>query len=63
MDYIIFTFNYRLIGKYTPKQISSILELNNASWTANILYGLNGRGEIGNAEATDSNINTGGRKT
>lgn len=63
MDYIIFTFNYRLIGKYTPKQISSILELNNASWAADILSGLNGRGEIGNAEATDININTGGRKT
>ena len=47
--------------KYTPKQVSTILQLNNAKWAANILSGLNGRGEIGKIEATD--INTGGRKT
>ena len=45
----------------TLKQISTILQLNNAKWAANILSGLNGRGEIGKIEATD--INTGGRKT
>jgi ssDNA-binding Zn-finger/Zn-ribbon topoisomerase 1 len=47
--------------KYIPKQISSILGLNNARWAANILATLNSRGEIGKVEATD--INTGGRKT
>ena len=46
--------------KYTPKQISSILGLNNARWAGNILAKLNGRGEIGKVEA---DINTGGRKT
>ena len=46
--------------KYIPKQISSILGLNNTRWAANILSGLNGRGEIGKVETND--INTGGRK-
>ncbi len=46
--------------KYTPKQISSILGLNNARWAGNILAKLNGRVEIGKVEA---DVNTGGRKT
>tara|TARA_Y100000589_G_scaffold79443_1_gene73153 strand:- start:206 stop:316 length:111 start_codon:yes stop_codon:yes gene_type:complete len=36
------------------------LGLNNTRWAANILSGLNGRGEIGKVETND--INTGGRK-
>ena len=47
--------------KYTPKQISSILGLNNANWAGNILATLKGRNLIGRVEATG--LNTKGRKT
>ena len=47
--------------KYIPKQVSAILQLNNANWAGDILSRLNAKGLIGKQEATD--LNTRGRRT